>query len=62
MRYELQEKVPNTYVRHELLPNMTNLPYRWVGRVVSDDLAELKSRLRTGMRIEDRDTGEVILP
>ena len=59
MRYELQTEVPNTYVRKELRKNMTNLPYRWVGVALSDDLDALKTHMTGRMRIEDRNTGEI---
>lgn len=60
MRYELQYEVPNTYVRNELRKNMTNLPMRWKGIALSDDLDALKELMTKGKRIEDRENGELI--
>ena len=60
LRYELQVQVPNTYVRHELRKNMTNLPMRWKGVALSDDLELLMKNMPKGARIEDRKAGEVI--
>ena len=59
MRYELQIETPNTYVRHELRKNRGNLPMRWKGIALSDDVEALTRIMPKGARIEDRDTGEV---
>lgn len=57
--YALQRKTVNTYVRHELLKNMTNLPERWVEIAISKDADQLKKHAVSGDRIINRDTLEV---
>jgi len=57
LRYELQVQVPNTYVRHELRKNMTNLPMRWKGVALASDIDALFKNMPKGARIEDREEG-----
>lgn len=57
--YALQRKTINTYVRHELRQNMTNLPERWQEIAISKDIEQLKKHAVSGDRIINRDTLEV---
>lgn len=59
-KFELETLVPNTFVRHELRKNMGNLPTRWKGIAISDDVNALSKSMGEQDRIIDRATGKVV--
>lgn len=61
MKYILETKVVNTFVRAgQLRKNMTNLPMRWKSVASSDNLAALQEMKSAEDRIIDRATGEEV--
>ena len=61
MKYALQRREVNTFVRNELRQNMTNLPERWVTRILANKISEIIQYIDQNHRIIDYNTDEIII-